>query len=240
MAIQMGSDTPQQNAPVKKNDKLGQVVLSNRCLETQAQLAMLMNVMALTSGASMARVHGEESGPHKMTEGQIALENTLVAACARADAILADATRWDNSFQTKVEKEYADLHELQMKALEAQRAFSEAQRAAAAECCTPHFRFRPDLKRLKNGQWLCILGSEDALEFAVYGIGDSAQQSIDEFDTAFTKGVPASVLSWAERREKDLEAGKTLEPPLQENNEQRNDELDAGQTGDSSEPEGQG
>jgi hypothetical protein len=213
MDIVMGSGQINQNDPMKKKP-FGTVQLSNRCVETQAQIFNVLQVMGMTSsalGRSMFAPEEERSG--KMTEGQIALEATLIAACERMDAILKDPARWDDSFQRKVEKEYEELHALQSSTL-------EAQRKAAAELTSPHFRYRPDLKRLVDGRWMAILGHEDELQFAIYGIGNSAQEALEDFDAVFTKGIPKSLLPYLSEREQALESGEQT-PPFPKQNEQQ-------------------
>lgn len=233
MAIQMGGETPRTNPKMKKPSH--QVVLSNRCIETQAQMQNLLQVMGMTASALQTHrpafnffnpesgdTPRQQDGPVPMTEGQIALENTLRAACERMEKLLNDDSRWDDTFQRRVEKEYDELHKLQMEMI-------DGQRAAAAEVTSPHFRYRPELQRLRNGQWMAILGDPAQLEFAIYGIGDSAQQAMEEFDHVFRKGVPKSLAIWLERRAADITAGQETEPfPNQEQNkhtdEQNTDE----------------
>jgi hypothetical protein len=218
MITQMDNNDPQKRK-MKKDQNPPPVTLSNRCVETSAQINHVLSVMAMTS-ASLANYkrqgYSEETKEHplKLSEGELALEKTLWAACSRMEKILDDDARWDDTFQRKVEKEYDELHKLQMDAI-------EQQKRAAAEVVSPHFRYRPDLKRLRNGQWMAILGNDDQLEFAIYGIGDSAQQAMEEFDMVFNKGVPASVFQFALKREAALNNG--TEHPTFPNQEQVNE-----------------
>lgn len=217
MAIEMGDDQSRKNrnSKVKKErTEHTQLALSNRCVETSAQIQQVLQVIGLTTGAlfggrshSMFDEGGVPKEQGKLTEGQVAVENTLRAACERMEKILNDDARWSDDFQRKIEKEYDDLHAQQM-------ATIAAQRAAAAELTTPHFRYRPDLHRLRDGRWMAILGDTEKLEFAIYGIGESAQQAVEEFDCAFLKGVPLSVLQWADKREADIEAGRPAMTPF--------------------------
>lgn len=230
MAIEMGGDQPIQNSKMKKNRRepeIKQLALSNRCVETAAQIQQVLQVMAMTSSALFSHrqsLYDESSVPKEvghvnMTEGQVAVENTLRAACERMEKILNDDARWSDSFQRKIEKEYDDLHAVQMSAV-------AAQQAAAAELVTPHFRYRPDLKRLRDGRWMALLGDESHLEFAIYGIGETAQQAIEEFDSVFLQGVPLSVAQWAAKREADIEAGRpaiTPFPNSEQTHEKNND-----------------
>lgn len=245
MAIQMGGEVPSKNPKMKKPNH--QLVLSNRCVETQAQIQNLIQVMGLTSSALQTHrpasffsiesgdTPKQSDGPVPMTEGQIALENTLRAACERMEKILNNDSRWDDTFQRKVEDDYDKLHKLQMEMI-------DGQKAAAAEVTSPHFRYRPDLQRLQNGQWMAILGDAAHLEFAIYGIGDSAQQAMEEFDHVFRTGVPKSLSIWLERRAADIEAGREPQPfPNQEQNEKQNDDntgeqMDGGGNATGSEP----
>jgi len=216
MVTEMGGNQPSQNRKMKNPPA---VSLSNRCVETGNQIQNVLQVMGMTA-TSLANYkrqgYAEDKVEHplKLSEGELALEKTLWAACARMEKILDDDARWDDTFQRKIEKEYDELHKLQMEAI-------ETQKKAAAEVTSPHFRYRPDLKRLKNGQWMAILGDDTQLEFAVYGIGDSAQMALEEFDNVFIKGVPESVFQFALKREAALNAG--TEQPTFPNQEQVNE-----------------
>jgi hypothetical protein len=201
----MGGNLPSQNSKMKRH--LGVVDLSNRCVETQAQIRMVSDVIALTTSALSRFQGGAEEGKYKDRESEIALDKTLWSACERMQAILNDTTRWDDTFQRKIEKEYNELHELQMVAI-------DNQRKAAAEVTSPHFRYRPDLKRLVDGRWLVILGDENQLEFAVYGVGTSPQLAMESFDEAFNKGVPPAVVAWCQERETNFESGSKHTKPF--------------------------
>jgi hypothetical protein len=220
MVTEMGGNQPSQNRKMKNPPP---VTLSNRCVETGNQIQNVLQIMGMTS-ASLATfkrqgyTEEKEQHPLKMSEGEIALEKTLWAACARMEKILEDDSRWDDTFQRKIEREYDELHKLQMEAI-------EQQKKAANEVTSPHFRYRPDLKRLKNGQWMAILGDDTQLEFAVYGIGDSAQMALEEFDNVFIKGVPMSVFKYALQREAALDSGTACPnfPNQEQINEKSND-----------------
>ena len=234
MAFNMGGPIPSKNPTMRKQkEPQGQVVLSNRCIETQAQIQNVLQIMGTTASALSTHrptnIFGQESGdaPREagpMTEGQIALENTLRNACERMDKILTNDSLWNDEFQRKVEKEYEELHRLQMETI-------ERQKAAAAEVTSPHFRYRPELQKLRNGQWMAILGDAQQLEFAIYGIGDSAQQAMEEFDHVFLKGVPRSLELWLEKRRTDMDDGRTPEPfpnQTQNTNTNDNEKMDSG------------
>ena len=94
--------------------------------------------------------------------------------------IMNEDARWNDDFQRKVEKDYNDLHDLQMDAI-------AKQKAAADEVTSPHFRYRPELHRMRDGRWMALIGDTDHLEFAIYGIGTSAQQALEEFDSVFER-----------------------------------------------------
>lgn len=203
MDLLMVSNQLSQNS----GKNLPQVRLSNRCLETQAQIMTVLQVMGMASGALGQFLNWKDpEHPLKMTEGQIALEKTLWSACERMQNLLDDSARWDNSFQEKVEQEYDKLTKLQTDTL-------TAQRAAAQEITTPHFRYRPALMRLVDGGWMAIIGDVDHLEFAVYGVGKTVQAAIEDFDEVFLRGVPKSVMAWCNRREENFETGKPTDEP---------------------------
>jgi hypothetical protein len=222
--------------------QIPQLALSNRTVETAAQVTHVLHVIGNLAGAlsqyqfrPMNLFDVDNGGtpkdppPFKMTEGQIALEKTLWAACDRMEKILGDDTRWDSSFQTKVEKDYDELHKLQMDAI-------EKQRAAAEEVTSPHFRYHPALHRLQDGNGMAVLGDVKRLEFAVYGIGDSAQRALEEFDCVFRQGIPKNVAEWCQGREQDFESKRTLKPfpNKEQTHEKNNDDTELDKPGDGS------
>ncbi len=229
MDFQMGGNQPSQNTKMKKEKEIPQLALSNRCVETSAQINQVLQVMAMTSASlsnykrqsfSMFDDEGKSQAKHplKMTEGELALEKTLWSACARMEKILNDDSRWADDFQRKIEREYDELHALQMKAI-------AKQKEAADEVTSPHFRYRPDLKRLRDGRWMAILGDVEHLEFAIYGVGVSAHLALLDFDSVFRTGVPASVAAYAQQREAALENGHIVPPfPNKEQTHEKNDD----------------
>ena len=228
----MGANQSSQNS--KK--VVPQVQLSNRCIETQQQVLTLLQVMGMTSSALAHTYRFDEDGRMtklELTEGQVALEKTLWNACERMNSLLQDTARWDNSFQDKVEKEYNELHALQIETM-------KAQHAAAAEIIKPHFQYRPALMRTVNGGWMAILGDVDHLEFAVYGIGETAQAALEDFDAVFLNGVPPSVLDYCQKRVKALEAGEPVPPfpNTEKTHEPSDDNLDETGNLPGAEPQG--
>ena len=87
MDFKMGGNQPSQNTSMKKEKPIQPLALSNRCIETSAQINHVLQVMA-TTAASLSGykrqmgMFGEETTPKEhpmqMSEGEIAPEKRLV------------------------------------------------------------------------------------------------------------------------------------------------------------------
>jgi hypothetical protein len=73
------------NYPLPRRELLHQA-------QVQALLATIQTMSQVIMHTSISR--GDEDGPQK-TEGSIAAESTMIAACERLDKILISDTRWD-------------------------------------------------------------------------------------------------------------------------------------------------
>lgn len=236
MDSSMGHNQTSQNADMNKNRQppIPQLVLSNRCIETQAQINQLMQVLGMTSSTVGHFVRLSEESKNPMPEGAIAVENALVACCERIEKIMHNDSLWDDTFQRRVEKEYDELHKVHAESIRNQRATTaaqlatiQAQQKAAEEVVSPHFRYRPDFKRMRDGRWMALIGDENNLEFAIFGIGTSMQAALDDFDCMFKRGVPLAVAKHLEERANSLEAGTPV--PDYPNENDIKTQLDNGQ-----------
>lgn len=151
------------------------------------------------------------------------VEATLIRICNRLDGILDDNSRWDLAHQRKVEAATERAHAEQI-------AFLAAQRAAAEEITTPHFKFRPNLSRLPNGSgWVAFIG--DAFgdpENALAGIGKTPKSAVDAFDAIFNGDLPVQMMEWIKEREAAINAGQIPPEKPNTNNAKSPESMDDG------------
>ena len=204
-------------------------MLSQRELTTRFQVETVLQVLGMSVSAMGHYLHSPATDSTvdvpKSPESMIAVENTLRAACERLDSILADTKRWDTTFQDKVEKDYETVHALQMETY-------AAQRQAAQEVISPHFRYRPSIHRLKDGTWLAFLGNMDAMEYGIMGVGACPQAALQAFDDAFCGIINPTVIKWCQDREQNLEAGTEHTAPFPNPSKNDKESLDSERNGD--------
>lgn len=142
-------------------------------------LLQVVNTMLMSLGHFIHAPGEEPSEANRLAgEPRVAAETTFILACEALDNIIKDQSRWSTEFQTKVEKSYLEAHEKNL-------AFIEAQRRAAEEVASPHFRYRPGLHRLLGGKWCALLGDINNQDHAIMGIGDSPDAAMKNFDEVF-------------------------------------------------------
>jgi hypothetical protein len=163
-------------------------------------------------------------------ETRIAAETTFINACATLDDILKDKSRWSMEQQDRIELERQTAHKAQMD-------FFVAQRAAAAEISTPHFRYRASIARATDGDWIAFVGDPEDLANAIVGVGKHPQAALDDFDNKFAGNFPPAVSSWLENREQSINDGLPSAPFPKINYEQS---VDTGISGATDEPEAGG
>jgi len=138
-------------------------------------------------------------------EAEIAAENTFIKVLSTFDALLDEQTRWSMAAQQKLAARFDEAHDLNM-------AFLRDQARFAYLTTTPHFRFKPNLVRLDDGRIVAMLGRENDLGNAIMGVGATVEEAMYRFDEVCRNGVPAKTAEYLEKREADLNAGKTPEP----------------------------
>ncbi len=197
-------------------------VLLHRDLSTGQQINMLLPICHTMMGYLLSNEREHENIPGKKTvsgEAWIAAENTFTRACERLDEILGESARWGADFQLKLEQQYNERHDHQVKLMDAQRKAAEQQQMSAAEVISPQFRYKPSLIPLEDGRWAAFLGHLDDLDSGILGIGDCPAAALNSFNEAFRGNVSPAVKQWLAQYEKDMEAGvkTTLPFPKNEN-----------------------
>lgn len=204
---------PQPKAPTS------QLVFPNAENTTTNQL---QNLLQIGSFALHAMIRPDQQGvPRPDTfpkEAEIAAENTFIKVMETFDSLLAEKDRWTLDTQKQLQARFDEAHALNLKYLAHQEKFAQ-------EMNTPHFRFKPALLRLHDGRMLALLGNVEDLDNAIVGLGESAEEALRKFDETFEHGVPRNVAEYLQKREADLEAGKTPEQyPIQKNEQTHTDE----------------
>src|SRR5258707_1121587 len=133
---------------MKGNREQASIQLPARELVTQQQLNVLSNVASMSMSMLGSFLHVDADNRDYIGkiggEARTAAENLFVKTCAQIEKIVEDQSRWDSTFQNEVEESFREAHELQMETM-------AAQKDAADEIQTPHFRYRPALVKMKDG-----------------------------------------------------------------------------------------
>lgn len=172
-----------------------------RNLTTNTQVNTLLGVCGMFYSMLQGPPQLDEALPKAGTvqgEARLAAEQTFVKACDALQLILEDKQRFDFSFQADIEKHYREASELN-------RDFLLAQRDAAEENASPHFRWQPKLMRLTNGKWLALLGDVAHIDQGVLGIGDSPAEALYAFDAMFNGMVPESVTEFIKNEKQAMD-----------------------------------
>lgn len=177
------------------HEKQEPLQILHRDLSTRAQIDSLLSVAQTMMQFISREPEERENIPGSRAipgESWIAAENTLMKACERLDSIIEEPQRWGIKYQQvleslfqrsiKVQQQWA---EAQTKHLEAERERAEAQKEAALEIQSPHFRYKPSLTQLTDGNWAAFLG--DGGEIA--GYGESPAAALRAFDLTFNGGL---------------------------------------------------
>ncbi len=138
-------------------------------------------------------------------EAEIAAENTFIKVLETFDALLTDTTRWNLETQKDLANRFKAAHDLNLKYLAEQARF-------AADMNTPHFKYKPNLMRLRDGRVLAIVGNVDDLDNAICGVGASAQEALKLFDETFDHGAPLHLIEYMKQREEALARGEVPPP----------------------------
>lgn len=178
----------QQQAPAP------QIHIPTREVTTSQQLSNLLGVAGFTAsflGHVYAEPDPDKSKP-TFREAHLAAENTFIQTLAAIDKVVEDAARWTLEAQQFAEDAYK-------KAVKLNEEFLVAQKKAAEEIVKPHSKAHPSLLRMADGAWLAILGSLADIDNSIMGVGDSAQQALDEFDESFCGRVGPNTLAWIKK-----------------------------------------
>ncbi len=131
-------------------------------------------------------------------ESRHSAETTLIKVCSRLDQIVEDSRRWGIDFQLALEKLYLEsskrseiLAEKQTQLMEAELQRAEAQKTAALEVQSPHFRYKPTLFSLKDGGWAAFLGDPNDLDHGIVGVGANPADALRAFDLVFSGKLTA-------------------------------------------------
>lgn len=208
----------------KKNRPIQQaVLLPNREAVNSAQVAILLSIAQSMVGC--LRQPTVEIGQDQPAEldgtAKMALEATIIKACARLDTLLAESTRWTFEAQQAMEKQVTSMYEQNTNLLRAQTRLAE-------EAIKPHARYRPKLYRI-NETWTAVLGDVNDIDNAICGIGTTPQEAMDAFDGFFTGQIPQHLVNWLRAVEEAHRHGNP-EPPLFKN-EKTNQSVDGTGTG---------
>lgn len=177
------------------------VNVPGREVTTSQQVNTLLGVCGMFWSCLQGPPQLDETLPKAGTiqgEARLAAEQTFVKACEALQLILEEKDRWDFKFQRSIEKDYAE-------AMELNKDFLLAQRDAAEENASPHFRWSPKLMRLTNGKWLALLGTVEQIDQGVLGIGDSPAEALYAFDAMFNGMVPESVTEFIKNEKQAMD-----------------------------------
>jgi|SRR5712664_121119 len=133
------------------------------------------------------------------------IEASVIRICDRLDIIIGDETRWSLDLQNILEEQLMQLNE---KAAE----LADLQIAANKEILTPHFRYKPTILRLTDGNWAVMLGEVEQ-PGAIVGFGATINDAIANFDDQFSGPMDSEIVAWLAIRQQAIADGK-LPPPM--------------------------
>jgi hypothetical protein len=228
----MGSDAPiSRKVSVKDLNRSEPIQLSSRELSTRFMVDTCLQVLA-TAGSIMGQFMRHPMGAEPFqtpetpeltpmdSEAKLACQKTVWSASERLQKILDDDDRWSLEFQKKTEKHFEEVAARQKEVLETQRLAAAQQIELTKEFSSPHFRYKPALCKMLDGNWLAILGDVDDINNSLIGVGPTAQIALDAFDNAFIGVLHPATQEWLRQREKNLETGGLDAPfPKVKNNE---------------------
>ena len=201
-------------------------VLLHRDLSTNQQVGMLLSVCNTMLGALINPERDHENIPGKRAlagEAHSAAEITFIGACDRLDKIIGDSARWGIDYQLRLEQQYNERHQEQMKMLQAQQAAEMARKKSSEMVTAPHWRYKPALIPLEEGGWAAFLGDVEDLESGILGLGANPEAALANFDLAFAGKLSPAVQLWLKGREADLEKGIDKPKPFPKENEKEVD-----------------
>jgi hypothetical protein len=178
--------------------------LPNRDNVTSQQCDTLLQVAGLMASVIINPHRDFEASGTKLDGGaHTAAVNTFVNACAKLDEIINAKDRFTFEPQNLIEAQYFQL-------LKQNTLFTREQTEAIRELNTPHSRYRPDIMKLRDGNWAVVLGPEGDLENSIVGVGVTPQEAINAFDGMFTGNLPQTLVDYLAAREKAIDTNKPL------------------------------
>ena len=168
---------------------------------TNNQIDGLLRVINTMTGClSVSRPTGlEQCEPTVVGEDKAAVQTTLWAACAQLQNIIKDPGRWNMTFQKTLEDRAESL-------FKRQEDFLNAQIAAAQEVSKPHFKYRPTMKRMDGGNWICFVGdlTKPQEGECIIGIGKTPAEAVNAFDENFYGTITPYMQQWLAQREAEV------------------------------------
>lgn len=198
----MGSSKFKPDEVMRDEKKVVPINVPERNLTTSQQTQTLLGVCGMFWSMLQGPPQLDEGLPKAGTvqgEARTAAEMTFVKACDALQVILDDKQRWDFTFQASIEHHFREATALN-------RDFLIAQKHAAEEKASPHFRWQPSLVRLTTGEWAAVLGD---IETGIVGVGNNAQEALDAFDAMFRGEISESVKTFLEKHEQNQQLDGT-------------------------------
>lgn len=173
---------------------------------TGQQIDNLLRIAGTLLGIVCAGEREENIPGKNSPDGSVktSAEATFINVCNRLDAIVNDPQRFNLDFQKSLEQRAGEIQNYNIELL-------KNQAAAAAEMKTPHFRFRPHLRRAPGTPgWIAILGDDP--DNAIAGMGHTPEAAVKAFDQIFLGALPIEMLQWLIAHEAAMNAGQVSPP----------------------------
>jgi hypothetical protein len=167
---------------------------------TNNQIEGLLRVhAAMTSALAYVRPGGDATlEPALSGESKAAVEVVLWRVCDQLERIVTDPNRWNTTFQKGLELRAESL-------FKQQQEFLAAQIAASQEVSKPHFKYRPEMKKLQGGGWICFVGDIEKPEEGncIIGVGQTPAEAVEAFDEQFHGRITPYMKKWLAEREQE-------------------------------------
>ena len=202
-----------------KPSKAPAEVILHRDLSTNQQIGMLLGVCANMSTVLLnpERAHENIPGAQSMDgEAHQAAAVTFMKACDRLDKILDDPARWGIDYQHRLEQQYEERHEAQLKMMAAQQSESLSRKLSADHIRAPSFRYRPMLIN-EDGTWVAFLGNPEDIENGISGVGPNPEAALRSFDASFDGKISPAVALWLKQHEENIDQGVETTTPFPKN-----------------------
>lgn len=200
----MGREKSITNAGVGGSSHQPPLNYLHRDLSTQNQVHILLSIGQMM-GSLMIQNNDENTPSTLSDEARLAAEATFIKVCDALDNIVGDKRRWGVDFQLALEKQFSDGNAAQLALMEAERARAVAQRMAAQEISSPHFRYKPDLYTLDDGTWAAYIGDPNDLESGILGTGGNPAEALQAFDRVFQGELTEQMKKLLAQREEQIE-----------------------------------